>query len=144
MYGDEYDDDDQATMSEDEDLEDQDDTEDQDDEDEGDGTPPDDDALISEVCELLRDKMGVDLPADDLTPESFLRDLCMALHGHPGHDFGGDDQAPAAQMSAGRRRRKRKRKQMSQPRRQPTSRGVSATRGKAAAEEIAKNCGLAK
>jgi hypothetical protein len=125
---------------------------DADDEDEGDGTPPDDDALISEVCELLRDKMGVDLPADDLTPESFLRDLYMALHGHPGYDFGGDDadadadqgEEPAAQMSVGRRRRKRKRKQMSQPRRQPTSRGVSATRGKAAAAEQLKNAGMAK
>jgi hypothetical protein len=152
MYGDEYDDDDQATMSEDEDLDQA------DDEDEGaedadayaSAAPPDDDDLLAEVIDLLGSKMGVHIPPH-VSLDTFLRDLCLALHGHPGYDFGGedqgeDDEATSATMSAGRRRRRRQKRkqQMSQPRRQPTSRGVNAARGRAAAAEQLRNAGMAK
>jgi hypothetical protein len=53
--------------------------------------PPDDDELLEEIKDLLRDKVHLNL-ADHVSKETVLRDLCTALHAHPGIDLVGDDE----------------------------------------------------
>jgi hypothetical protein len=64
-----------------------DDAEDLDDEndDSDDGAEVTEQELIDDIRDLLNDKMGLDLPAH-VSKETVLRDLCVALHAHPGWD----------------------------------------------------------
>jgi hypothetical protein len=67
-----------------------DDAEDLDDEDDDDeaGAEVSDQELLDDIRDLLNDKMGLDLP-DHVSKETVLRDLCVALHAHPGWDDAG-------------------------------------------------------
>src|SRR6185437_6912046 len=57
--------------------------------------PRSDEQLLEEVCGLLDSKFGLHLPIEHVDTDTFLRDLCMALHGHPGHDLGDSGTADA-------------------------------------------------
>jgi hypothetical protein len=58
---------------------------DEDDDDSDDGAEVTEQELIDDIRDLLNDKMGLDLP-DHVSKETVLRDLCVALHAHPGWD----------------------------------------------------------
>jgi hypothetical protein len=119
------------------------------------GGAPDDAALLEEIKGLLSQKMGLDLP-EHTTPDSFKRDLCVALHAHPGHGnrLGEDevDEGSAArdcergayQREGARglmlsRRRRAAARQLSHGRH---PRDIGAARGHQVATEILRNAGI--
>lgn len=119
---------------------------------------PDDEALLEEIKGLLSQKMGLDLPEHTDT-DSFKRDLCVALHAHPGHadrermsdevdegraarDY---EQGPYQREGArGRQaalmsRRRRAAGRLSHARH---ARDIGLARGQACASEILRNAGI--
>ncbi len=125
------------------------------DDEEGGGGAPDDAALVDEIKGLLSQKMGLDLP-EHTDKDTLLRDLSVALHAHPGHgarmsdeedeeqagrdydrtrERGGDGEEPSTALMGHRRR---------PAGRLSHGRGgrITPERGRQAAAEIARNCGL--